>query len=346
MADVTLTYTLNNISEAWTAQAMLKGGKVYKKSICWMCDSPDLERLLTELEVLFYHDTSSSLETVVFLRGGGLAHIWLSGINVNVEAIGNSYEHCSLICREVATYFPRLQLQGRERTINFWTYADHGARCFSRVITVPTWEDVKLNYPPDVMDHLQILLDFRPKDSDAGRLLLLRGEPGTGKTWAIRTLIQAWSWADFQYITDPDKFFGFNPDYMLKVLLDEKEDQTTWRVLLLEDAGELISKDARSQTGQGLSRLLNLVDGLIGQGLRILCLITTNEELKSLHPAIVRPGRCLANIKFRPFTPEEAQEWLNIHGYEKDIENGLSLAELYAVLEDRSVQLNTIGFRS
>ena len=46
---------------------------------------------------------------------------------------------------------------------------------------------------------------------------------------------------------------------------------------MLEDAGELICTSARSQTGQALSRLLNVADGLLGQGGRCLLLITTNE---------------------------------------------------------------------
>ena len=42
--------------------------------------------------------------------------------------------------------------------------------------------------------------------------------------------------------------------------------------------------------GQGLSRLLNVSDGLLGEGLRAVVLVTTNEPLRRLHPAVVRPG--------------------------------------------------------
>ena len=48
--------------------------------------------------------------------------------------------------------------------------------------------------------------------------------------------------------------------------------------------------DAKERTGQALSRFLNVVDGLIGQGLRLLVLVTSNEELGKLHPAVSRPG--------------------------------------------------------
>ena len=76
---------------------------------------------------------------------------------------------------------------------------------------------------------------------------------------------------------------------------DANEDnESKWRILILEDTGELLAADAKAQAGQGLSRLLNVVDGIIGQGLRVLVLVTTNDELHQLHPAVARPGRCLA----------------------------------------------------
>ena len=53
--------------------------------------------------------------------------------------------------------------------------------------------------------------------------------------------------------------------------------------------------------------LLNVGDGLVGQGLRILVLITTNEPPSRLHPALARPGRCLSSIAFRAFNPEEVR---------------------------------------
>jgi hypothetical protein len=106
-----------------------------------------------------------------------------------------------------------------------------------------------------------------------------------------------------------------------------------WRVLLLEDTGELLSADARALMGQGLSRFLNVVDGLIGQGLRVLALVTTNEEIRRLHPAVARPGRAAANVEFGALSPEEAQAWLAGHGADGETPESRILAELYAHVE-------------
>ncbi len=173
-------------------------------------------------------------------------------------------------------------------------------------------------------------------------MILWQGPPGTGKTYALRALAHEWAaWAEFNYITDPDSFFVNDPSYMVNVLLHDSYEQLAqiddgvevvsseregkWRVLILEDTGELLASTAKDSYGQGLSRLLNVVDGLVGQGLRVLVLVTTNDELGELHPAVKRPGRCACSIEFEPLPPEEASAWT---GSEEDAP--ATIAELYA----------------
>jgi len=47
-----------------------------------------------------------------------------------------------------------------------------------------------------------VMRSFRP--GQGGRLLLWTGPPGTGKTYALRTLAWEWRrWCSFHYVTDP-----------------------------------------------------------------------------------------------------------------------------------------------
>jgi SpoVK/Ycf46/Vps4 family AAA+-type ATPase len=107
---------------------------------------------------------------------------------------------------------------------------------------------------------------------------------------------------------------------------DEEGEAPTWRLIVIEDADELLRADAKRETGQSLSRLLNLADGFIGRGLRTLIMITTNEPLGRLHPAVVRPGRCLAEIEFPLLGREEAAALLDPG---QDVDRELSLAEVF-----------------
>lgn len=232
-------------------------------------------------------------------------------------------------------------------SIEFWTQGRGGPYSVHRTIDVPSWSEIASNYPRAVRTELDELVDGDWRLAARGRLLLWHGLPGTGKTHALRALAWEWrAWCALHYITDPEEFFG-SSEYMLDVLTTGEEDEEDrWRLLVLEDTGELLTSDAKVRTGQGLSRFLNVVDGLIGQGLRIVVLVTTNERLGSLHPAAARPGRCAASVEFVAFPRDEAGEWLALHDHATPPAAAETLADLYARLSGVVVKTRApIGFR-
>jgi hypothetical protein len=228
-------------------------------------------------------------------------------------------------------------------SFGFWHRGQHRAKHSERALPIERWIDIRGNYAAANAAALDELMETDPALLE-GRLALLYGPPGTGKTTLIRSLADAWrEWCTPEYVLDGDKLLG-DPDYLMHVLLDSDHDDgdtKRWRLLVLEDCGEFLRADAKRETGQGLSRLLNLTDGLLGQGLNLLVLISTNDELARLHPAITRPGRCFAQIRIGPLPYAEAVRWLGHRGGIGP--DGATLAELYALRRDPGTSVESIA---
>lgn len=178
--------------------------------------------------------------------------------------------------------------------------------------------DIKLNYNDDFQEVDKIIKDKLLKNKKG--IILLYGEPGTGKTTYIRSLLNT---IDKKIIyLPPDMIDSLSSPHFIKFLSRQKNS-----ILIIED-GENVLKKRTGDSNQAISNLLNLSDGLLSDCLNIQIVATFNCKIDDIDSALLRKGRLIAKYEFKQLDPEKAKK-LYKHIGKQYQEKSTSLSEIY-----------------
>ena len=204
----------------------------------------------------------------------------------------------------------------------------------------------KTNYRPEVLTGYSRIVKDLGSQNPLGRLVILSGPTGTGKTYLIRALMGELPRVVFLLLPSNMTANLSGPE-ILSALIDASESvnctceecleaqavesdklkdfceskdwipfpmpaskSTHFRkrtiALVLEDADSCLSNRA-SDNISAISAVLNLSDGIIGNCLDLRIICTTNQEIENIDSALLRTGRLSEHIEVGLLDVEQAK---------------------------------------
>ena len=137
-------------------------------------------------------------------------------------------------------------------------------------------------------------------ESDKQELILLHGEPGTGKTSIIKKIINDYPDKEFVYM-DFKIMTSFSDMSVFTFLTNHSNC-----VLIIEDCEKLFTD--RNNGNQYLNTMLNLTDGIVGEvfGIKFIC--TFNCPPSKIDKAVMREGRLSLIYEFGKLSLEKTKK--------------------------------------
>lgn len=180
--------------------------------------------------------------------------------------------------------------------------------------------DIENNYNDNFQKVHQKILDSI--ESKKSGLILLYGEPGTGKTTYIKSLISKNSEQNFVFIQNEFINSLLEPDF-ISFLLKQRN-----AILILEDAEKVITSRDQLAENSVVSTILQLTDGLFSDYLNIKIICTFNTKLSKIDTALLRKGRLMVMYEFEKLEIEKTRNLLSNLGYQSKNES-LTISEIY-----------------
>lgn len=198
---------------------------------------------------------------------------------------------------------------------------------------------IESNYMPRVIEDYNFVIEDLNAVHPSGRIVIMEGEPGTGKTHLVRAMLLGVPDAMFVLVS-PELVPQLAGPELLPLLLSNRRGTTGPIVLILEDADKcLVSRDEKNINS--IQSLLNLGDGILGSMLDLRIIATTNAKKLEMEKAIMRPGRLSKALRVGALDKEVALNVLKnlVPDFNRSVysdvwskidRDGLTLAEVYS----------------
>ncbi|AMM44093.1 hypothetical protein FDG95_gp449 [Pectobacterium phage vB_PcaM_CBB] len=173
----------------------------------------------------------------------------------------------------------------------------------------------KINMPSEIM---YPWFDFTPEElaknfmDSTANVLVLYGDPGTGKTTFIKRMLQGVGFEENRSITVVDTPAVMqSPELVNNIYTSKHKD-----IFIFEDVDRHLY--SREEGNDIMAGLLNAAEGLASPDVKII--ISTNiKNLNDIDSALIRPGRCFKTLEFLKLQKEEQINVRNFLGLDVEV---------------------------
>jgi hypothetical protein len=214
------------------------------------------------------------------------------------------------------------------------------------------------NYEDKVLKGFEYVSKEFNAENPNGRITIINGPPGGGKTNLIKGLIS--DIKNCLTILLPSKFvIELDTPGLVSLLIEERatlyldDDSSSLKrksiLFVVEDADDcLVPRDGANMST--ISSLLNYTDGIFGSMLDLRIIATTNADHMNFDQALLRPGRLCRHIVVEALSPNKATQVYKrlSNGREKVYNKPTTLAQIYADVkggfENADIDKKVVGF--
>lgn len=184
-----------------------------------------------------------------------------------------------------------------------YALTSYGSSFAITAMSTPTQGLERGNYEDAVLRGYDNIVKNYGGDKPVARLSVIEGPTGTGKTHFISALVTALPRQKCIYVPSSLLSQLDNPAF-LRCLIEQRG---TSMVLIVEDGDScLMDRKTHPEMTAGVSSLLNLTDGFIGNALDLRVVITANLVEGEMDEAITREGRMLSHVRVGPLSADKA----------------------------------------